>query len=215
MLFAKHFLEGANFVVEVFWTKIGSLQQLIVPKNSAVQISEDFHHYYSKKIWDPQFRSKGLILYYFYAFILKCKNVTSCKILFKLLITVGHTQSNYIQAQRETFFQESRVEYFLENRRWYPQEVLGDMAMIKLSTPLKFTDGVQVCRALYSWPILLEIEGLFLSQYAYQKDRLTWTKICRNRMSEMDRFASFLAGETLRVPGMQMFYNKPLYRYFC
>ena len=110
-----------------------------------------------KKLWDPLIRSKDL--YYIYAIILKFKNFTSWKIPFKLLITVGHTQSNYIQAQRETFFQESRVEYFLENRRWYPQEVLGDMAMIKLSTPLKFTDGVQVCNALNAEPCFFNFEN--------------------------------------------------------
>merc|ERR1711962_320690 len=61
----------------------------------------------------------------------------------EVIITAGHTSRPYYKARNEPHFQESKVAAMIENVRWSPQEVLGDMAMIKLQSPFTYSSSVQ------------------------------------------------------------------------
>lgn len=74
----------------------------------------------------------------------------------QIMVTVGHTNSDYYAASREPNFQERKLTMLIENKRWFRSEVLGDYAMLKLKTPLNFNIG--------AYPICLPAANFDIAQ---------------------------------------------------
>jgi len=60
----------------------------------------------------------------------------------EIIVTVGHLKNNYTAARSENGFQESRVDAIIEHKDWNSREVLADIAMLKLSKSLSFSQTV-------------------------------------------------------------------------
>ena len=74
----------------------------------------------------------------------------------EIMVTAGHTKSSRTEASREKNYQQRFVADIIVHRHWDEEEVVGDLAMLKLTKPFEFNPELR--------PICLPQNGFSISK---------------------------------------------------